>query len=94
MNQTGDAIKLQRDAQRLRALAPEYDPVRCDFDLGLAYEMEREAQALLIPEHPLQAGLGGEIIPPMKDGLTGLESALQMPDLLNLEANASTPCKA
>ena len=47
MNQTGDAIKLQRDAQRLRALAPEYDPVRCDFDLGLANEMEREAQVLL-----------------------------------------------
>ena len=87
MNQTGKAIKLQRDAQRLRALAPEYDPVRCDFDLGLANEMEREAQALLIPEHPLQAGLGGEIIPPMKDGLPGLESALQMPDLLNLEAS-------
>jgi hypothetical protein len=87
MNQTGKAIKLQRDAQRLRALAPEYDPVRCDFDLGLANEMEREAQALLIPEHPLQAGLGGEIIPPMKDSLPGLESALQMPDLLNLEAS-------
>jgi hypothetical protein len=49
--------------------------------------MEREAQALLIPEHPLQAGLGGEIIPPMKDGLPGLESALQMPDLVNLEAS-------
>jgi hypothetical protein len=87
MNQTGKAIKLQRDAQRLRALAPEYDPVRCDFDLGLANEMEREAQALLIPEHTLQAGLGGEIIPPMKAGLPGLESALQMPDLLNLEAS-------
>ena len=87
MKQTAKAIKLQRDAQRLRALAPEYDPVRCDFDLGLANEMEREAQALLIPEHPLQAGLGGEIIPPMKDGLPGLESALQMPDLLNLEAS-------
>jgi hypothetical protein len=81
------AINMQRDAQRLRALAPEYDPVRCDFDLGLANEMEREAKALLIPEHPLQAGLGGEIIPPMKDGLPGLESALQMPDLLNLEAS-------
>jgi hypothetical protein len=87
MNQTGKAIKLQRDAQRRRALAPEYDPVRCDFDLGLANEMEREAQALLIPEYPLKAGLGGEIIPPMKDGLPGLESALQMPDLLNLEAS-------
>jgi hypothetical protein len=81
------AINMQRDAQRLRALAPEYDPVRCDFDLGLANEMEREAQVLLKPEQPLQAGLGGEIIPPMKDCLPGLESVLQMPDLLDLEAS-------
>lgn len=87
MNQTGKAIKLQRDAQRLRALAPEYDPVRCDFDLELANEIEREAQALLSSQQPLKTGLGGEIIPPMKDGLPGLESALQMPDLLNLEAS-------
>jgi len=81
------AISMQSEAKRRRALGPEYDPVRRDFELGLANEMEREAQALLIPEHPLQAGLGGEIIPPLKDGLPGLESALQKPDLLNLEAS-------
>lgn len=87
MNKTGKAIKLQRDAQRLRALAPEYDPVRRDFELGLADEMEREAQALLLPERPLQAGLGGEIVPPAQNGLSGLELTLQKPDLLNLEAS-------
>ena len=87
MNQTGKAIKLQRDAQRRRALAPDYDPVRRNFDFGLADEMEREAQALLIPEHPLQAGLGGEIIPPANKGLSGLELTLKEPNLLNLEAS-------
>jgi hypothetical protein len=73
MSQTGKAIKLQRDAQCRRALAPDYDPVRRNFDFGLADEMEREAQALLIPEDPLQAGHGDEIIPPAQNELPGLE---------------------
>lgn len=81
------ALKMQRDAQRRRALAPDYDPVRRNFDIGLADEMEREAQALLIPEQPLQAGLGGEIIPPAERGLSGLESVLKEPNLLNLGAS-------
>lgn len=81
------AIDLKLDAQRRRALAPEYDPVRRDFDLGLADEMEREAQALLTPPEPLQTGLGGEIVPPVEDGLPGLESVLTEPNLLNLGAS-------
>lgn len=81
------ALKMQRDAQRRRALAPEYDPVRRDFDLRLADEIEQEAQALLIPEQPLQTGLGGEIVPPIDHGLPGLESVLKEPDLLNLGAS-------
>jgi hypothetical protein len=68
-------------------LAPDYDPVRRDFDLGLANEMEREAQALLTPERPLQTGLGGEIVPPVEQDLPGLESVLKEPDLLNLGAS-------
>jgi len=65
MNEVSKALKMQRDAQRRRALAPEYDSVRRDFDLVLANEMEREAQALLVPTQPLQNGLGGEIVPPI-----------------------------
>lgn len=87
MNQSTKALQLQRDAQRRRTLAPEYDPIRRDFELGLADQMERDAQALLMPQEPLQTGLGGEIIPPTKTGLPGVELALQMPDLLNLEAS-------
>lgn len=87
MNQSTKALQLQHDAQRRRALAPEYDPIRRDFELGLADQMERDAQALLMPQEPLQTGLGGEIIPPTKIGLPGVELALQMPDLLNLEAS-------
>ena len=82
------ALKMQRDAQRRRALAPDYDPVRRDFDFRLADEMDREAQALLTPTKPLQMGLGGEIVPPVADGLPGLESTLKEPDLLNLGASS------
>jgi hypothetical protein len=87
MEEASKSLKMQRDAQRRRALAPDYDPVRRDFELRLADEMEREAQALLIPEQPLLAGLGGEIIPPIEHGLAGLETVLKGPDLLNLGAS-------
>lgn len=87
MDNVRAALKMQRDAQRRRALAPDYDPVRRDFDLGLADELDREAQALLTPREPLQTGLGGEIIPPVEHDMPGLELALKEPDLLNLEAS-------
>ncbi len=87
MGDVSKALKLQRDAQRRRALAPKYDPVRRDFDLGLAQEMDKEAQVLLTPSETLQTGLGGEIIPPAGAGLPGLESALKQPELLDLEAS-------
>ena len=87
MGDASKALKMKREAQRRRALAPEYDPVRRDFELGLADDMEREAQALLMPQEPLQTGLGGEIIPRAKNGLPGLELTLQKPDLINLEAS-------
>ena len=81
------ALKMQRDAQRRRVLAPAYDPVRRDFELGLADEMEREPQLLLTPAQTLQKGLGGEIIPPPEEDLPGLELTLKEPDLLNLGAS-------
>ena len=87
MGDASKALKMKREAKRRRALAPEYDPIRRDFELGLADQMERDAQALLTPQEPLKTGLGGEIIPPTKTGLTGVELALQKPDLLNLEAS-------
>lgn len=87
MSKVKQALKLQRDAQRRRALAPDYDLVRKDFDLGLADGLEQEALALLTPSKPLQTGLGGEIVPPVESGMSGLESVLQEPDLLNLAAS-------
>ena len=87
MGDANKALKMKREAQRRRALAPDYDPVRRNFELGLADQMERDAQALLLPERPLQAGLGGEIVPPAQNGLPGLELTLQNPDLLNLGAS-------
>jgi hypothetical protein len=87
MSKVNQALKMQRDAQRRRALAPDYDPVRRDFELGLADVMEQEAQALMVPTKPLQTGLGGEIIPPLEDGLPGLESVLKESNLLHLGAS-------
>lgn len=81
------ALNMQSEAKRRRALAPEYDPVRHDFELGVAVNLEREAQELLTPSEVLQTGLGGEIIPPAERGLSGLESVLKEPDLLNLGAS-------
>jgi len=52
MGPTKQSVKLNLEAQRRRALTPEYDPVRCDFDLGLAHEMEMEAQVLPPPAQP------------------------------------------
>jgi hypothetical protein len=87
MSDVKKAIHMQGEAQRRRVLAPEYDPIRRDFELGLADEMERDAQELLMPRESLQTGLGGEIIPRAQDRLPGLELTLQKPDLLNLEAS-------
>ena len=39
---------MQMEAQRRRALAPDYDPIRREFELGLAERMDQEAQALFI----------------------------------------------
>ncbi len=88
MSRAKHSVGLSLQAQRHRALAPAYDPVRRDFELALADRMEQEAADLLVPPEPLQKGLGGEIIPAVDDGLPGLESTLKEPDLVNAEASA------
>jgi hypothetical protein len=87
MSRLAQAINQQLEAQHRRALAPNYDPVRRDFELGLAERLEREAGEILTPSKSLQNGLGGEIVPRVGDGLPGLESTLREPDLLNAEAS-------
>lgn len=87
MENVRKALKLQREAQRRRALAPDYDRVRRDFELGLADEMEHEAKTLITPLSPLQRGLGGEVLPQAQHGLPGLELTLKEPDLLSLSAS-------
>ncbi len=87
INRVVTAIHQQQEAQRLRALAPAHDRVRQGFDLELANTMEKEAHALMTPVEPLQSGLGGEIVPPLHEGLPGLELTLNNSDLLNLGAS-------
>jgi hypothetical protein len=87
MDEIKKAVKLRLDADRRRALAPDYDPVRHEFEVSLSKAMERDAQALLAPSEPLEIGLGGEIIPQVEQGLVGFESVLKEPDLLSAEAS-------
>jgi hypothetical protein len=39
----------------------------------------------MIPSKPLHRGLGGEVIPTIEQGLSGLEVALNDPNLLDVE---------
>jgi hypothetical protein len=87
MDEIKKAVKLRLDAHRRRALAPDYDPVRHEFEVSLSKAMEEDAQALLAPSEPLEIGLGGEIIPRVEQGLVGFESVLKEPDLLSAEAS-------
>ena len=86
MSSAKQGILLRQQAQKKRLLAPAYDPIREDCDLGEAKLIESEGSALLTPLEPLKTGSGGEIIPPEGMGLNGLESTLKTPDNLALEA--------
>ena len=87
MGQVSKALKMQREAQRKRLLAPENDPIWREFDLRCATDLERQSVELLKPQKALKTGAGGEIIPPPSSNLPGLEMVLQEPDLLNLSAS-------
>jgi hypothetical protein len=87
MGQVSQALKMQREAQRKRLLAPENDPIWREFDLRCATDLERQSAELLKPLEALKTGAGGEIIPPLSSNLPGLEMVLQEPDLLNLSAS-------
>lgn len=82
MGQVSQALKMQREAQRKRLLAPENDPIWREFDLRCATDLERQFVELLKPQEPLKTGAGGEIIPPPSSNLPGLEMVLQEPDLI------------
>ena len=51
MGDVRQALKMQREAQRKRALAPVNDQRRRDFDLQWADGLETDALAMLQPEH-------------------------------------------
>ena len=84
--QSFKAVKLKHSAEKIRLLAPEYDPIRQDMAHQEAKDLERQAFTLLKSPETLAKGLGGEIIPPTTKGMPGLEEALKSPDLMNLEA--------
>ena len=88
MEKVRKSLKVQREAQRKRLLAPANDPIWREFDLRCAHDLERQSIELLKPQEALQTGAGGEIIPPVSMGLQGLETIIREPDLLNLGASS------
>jgi hypothetical protein len=79
------AIKLGEQSLRKKATASTTDPIRRACDLGESDYLASQARALMTPPEPLKAGLGGEVIPTIDQGLPGLELALREPDLLDVE---------
>ena len=79
------AIKLRQEAERKKLIAPSHNSVKAYFDTSVANNMILESVELIRPQTPLNAGTGGEIVPPYELGLSGLELALKEPDLLDAE---------
>jgi hypothetical protein len=70
MSHVSQALKMQREAQRKRLLAPSNDPVRRDFDRQWADGLEMDAQAPLTPDQPLVHGAGDRDSPTSINGPT------------------------
>jgi hypothetical protein len=79
------ALKMQEKSSLKKAYASKTDPIREQSDLGEAAALAKESARMLKPEQPLVAGAGGEIIPPAELGMSGLESVLKEPDLLDAQ---------
>ena len=81
------AIKEELVASKKFLIATEQsDEIRTDFAAREHLSAQVDLSAARTPLKPLKWGLGGEIIPPTCAGMSGLESALKTPDLLNVEA--------
>ena len=81
------AIKLKEQSLKKRVHASTTDPIRRECDLGEASLLDKQSIALITPPKPLKRGAGGEIIPPVDLGLSGLELSLKEPDLLDAEVS-------
>ena len=81
------AIKLKEQSLKKRVHASTTDPIRRECDLGEASLLDKQSIALITPPIPLKSGAGGEIIPPVDLGLSGLELSLKEPDLLDAEVS-------
>ena len=81
------AIKLKEQSLKKRVHASTTDPIRRECDLGEASLLDKQSIALITPPKPLKRGAGGEIIPPVDLGLSGLELSIKEPDLLDAEVS-------
>ena len=61
MEKVQKAIKMQREAQRRRLLAPANDPIRRAFDLELANDQDEDTQYLDGVGKPCYTGAVGSV---------------------------------
>lgn len=81
------AYKNELDARKKFLIAAEQtDALRADVAKKVWEDAQADLTAARMPSEGLQMGAGNEIIPPTCLGMSGLESALKTPDLLNAEA--------
>lgn len=87
---TADAYRAKLKAKRLRHSLDQRQhssPGVALMDLHRATDMERQAAAVLDPQHETERGTGGELVPPPDRGLVGLEDAVKDPDAVSIEAS-------
>ena len=81
------AYKNELDAHKNYLVAAEgNDHIRTDLAKKIWEDTQCDLVAARMPPEALKTGLGGEIIPPTCFGMSGLESVLKTPDLLNAQA--------
>lgn len=85
MTSVKNALRLAERAELKRQLAPPYDPLKSHLEQSEAAEMESVALGNLTPKNDLKVTPEGEVVPHWSESRSGLELALENPDLLSAE---------
>ena len=83
-----EALKLKEKAKRLKWIAnSSNDPIRSSMDLGVALNLEKEANDLLTLEEPAYKVLGGELLASSAQVMPAYENTAQDPNALDCEVS-------
>jgi hypothetical protein len=83
-----EALKLKEKAERLKWIAnSSNDPIRSSMDLGVALNLEKEANDLLTLEEPAYKVLGGELLASSAQVMPAYENTAKDPNALDCEVS-------